>query len=72
VTALLRYARALRAWAKDNIARYEAGIDWLTPEWHRLDAEYASAYAAIPRTAAKIIDWHVFRRLDYLRRTGQE
>lgn len=70
--AVLRYARAVRAWAEHNIARYDAGTDWLDEEWHRLDAEYAAAAAGLPRWLAGIVEWHVFRQLDYFRRTGQQ
>jgi hypothetical protein len=72
IAALRRYARAARAWAEHNITEYEAGTDWVTPEGKRLEGEYESAYAAVPRRLAALVDRRVFRQLDYLRRTGQK
>lgn len=74
LTALRRYARAVRAWAENNIAEYEAGTDWITPEGKRLEGEYQAAYDRAPRALAALavlVDWHVFTELDYYRRTGQ-
>jgi hypothetical protein len=72
ITAMRLYARAVRAWAENNIAEYEAGTDWITPEGKRLEGEYESAYAAVPCRLAALVDQRVFRQLDYLRRTGQK
>lgn len=68
---LRRYARAVRAWAENNIAEYEAGIDWITPEGRRLEDEYDAAHAGIPCALAALVEWRVFRELDYFRRTGR-
>ena len=71
LTALRGYARALRAWAQNNITEYEAGTDWVTDEGKRLEGEYEAAYAGTPRWLARLVDWHVLRQLDYLHRTRQ-
>ena len=67
----IRYYFTVVSWCQHNIARYEMGIDWLDPEWGRLEADVAEALAHVGPWRRRVIERHVFRQLDYFRRTGQ-
>jgi hypothetical protein len=74
LTALRRYARARRAQDENQIAEYQAGTDYETPEFLRINRETYEAELAVPwwlRWTIPVIDRRIEADLDFWHRMGQ-
>jgi hypothetical protein len=69
--AIERYTAAERAQCENAIRDYAAGIDYETPEYHRINDETAAAARDVPWWRRALIDRRIIRELDYWNRTGQ-
>jgi hypothetical protein len=72
--ALGRYARARRAQDENQIAEQQAGTDYETPEFLRINRETWEAELAIPlwlRWTVPLIDLHVEIGIDFWHRMDQ-
>lgn len=74
LAVLRRYARARRAQDENQIAEQQAGVDYETPEFQRVNRETCEAELAVPwwlRWTVPLIDWHVETETDFWHRMGQ-
>ncbi len=63
--AIERYTKARRALDVNAIEEYEAGIDWETPEFLRLNREVADAERGVSWWRRWLISRRILRELDY-------
>jgi len=69
--AIERYTKARRALDVNAIEEYEAGIDWETPEFLRLNREVAGAERGVSWWRRWLIDRRILRELDYWNRMSR-
>jgi hypothetical protein len=67
----LRYMTAHEALWRNSAAEHEAGIDYETPEYHRLNRDVWAAEDGVPWWRQWLIDRRILRELDYWRRIGE-